>query len=195
MNEKDVIEFFDSVAPNWDAGMIRDDEKIRHILNVAGVCEGCRVLDVATGTGVLIPDYLERNVEKIVAFDISPNMIAVAKQKFQNESKVELQCTGIEGLRWEEPFDCAIIYDAFPHFMDVKGLVERLANVIRPGGRLTIAHDRGIDQLNMHHSGAAKKVSNDMITTGEMAELLEMHFVVDYQQSEEEIYIVSGRRI
>ena len=53
---KEVIEFFDRLAPGWDAEMIRSDEIINTILNNAEVTEWKDVLDVACGTGVLIPD-------------------------------------------------------------------------------------------------------------------------------------------
>ena len=62
MNKTDVKTFFDRLAPSWDAEMIRNDRVIQTILDNAGVTEGSSVLDVATGTGVLIPDYLRRNV-------------------------------------------------------------------------------------------------------------------------------------
>ena len=57
MNKQDVIEFFDRLAPGWDAGLIRSDSVIAEILDNAGVKAGVDVLDVACGTGVLFPDY------------------------------------------------------------------------------------------------------------------------------------------
>ena len=57
IKKTDVIDFFDRCAPTWDAEMVRSDEKINIILNNAGVHSGSRVLDVACGTGVLVPDY------------------------------------------------------------------------------------------------------------------------------------------
>lgn len=60
IDKADVIEFFDRCAPSWDAELIRSDRKINIILDNAGVGEGSRVLDVACGTGVLIPDYIRR---------------------------------------------------------------------------------------------------------------------------------------
>lgn len=194
MKEKDVIEFFDRLADSWDAGMIRDEKKIKYILDVAGVQEGNRVLDVACGTGVLIPDYLARKVKSVVAFDISPNMIAIAKKKFQEESKVIFQCTDVKGLQWEADFDCAVIYNAFPHFVEPAEIIEHLAKRIVSGGTLTVAHDRGIAQVNQHHSGAARNVSNGLISAEEMAELFRPYFRVTCQRSEEDIYVVSGVR-
>ena len=65
MRKQDVIEFFDRLAPQWDADMIRNDDIIATILNNAGVKPGVDVLDVACGTGVLFPDYLSRDVGKV----------------------------------------------------------------------------------------------------------------------------------
>lgn len=51
MEKKDVIEFFNRLAPGWDDDMIRDDRKIDAIMDYGGVKAGKRVLDVACGEG------------------------------------------------------------------------------------------------------------------------------------------------
>ena len=63
MNKADVIAFFDRCAPEWDADMIRNEPVIQTILDNADVCAGIDVLDVACGTGVLVPDYTSIQVE------------------------------------------------------------------------------------------------------------------------------------
>ena len=85
MNKADVIAFFDRCAPEWDADMIRNEPVIQTILDNAGVCAGIDVLDVACGTGVLIPDYLKRSVRSVTGIDISPEMIRIAEKKFPQE--------------------------------------------------------------------------------------------------------------
>lgn len=85
MDKRDVISFFDRCAPSWDAEMIRNDEVIEKILDGAKVEAGKTVLDVACGTGVLIPDYLERNVASVLGVDISPEMIRIAREKYSRE--------------------------------------------------------------------------------------------------------------
>lgn len=47
IDKRDVQAFFDRLAPDWDAGMVRNEAVIARILDNAGVCEGCTVLDVA----------------------------------------------------------------------------------------------------------------------------------------------------
>lgn len=44
------------------------------------------VLDVACGTGVLIPDYLERGAAQVTAIDIAPEMVRIAREKFPQEN-------------------------------------------------------------------------------------------------------------
>ena len=113
MSKKDIIEFFDGFAPQWDADMVRDEEVIATILDNAGVKAGVSVLDVACGTGVLIPDYLRRGAASVTAIDISPKMIAYAREKFP-QSNVHLLCADVETMRFESLFDCIVVYNAFP---------------------------------------------------------------------------------
>ena len=65
MNKQDVIRFFDRLAPQWDADMVRNETVIAKILDGAGIRSGIHVLDVACGTGVMIPDYLSRGVASV----------------------------------------------------------------------------------------------------------------------------------
>ena len=88
MNKQDVIAFFDRLAPQWDADMIRSDSIIHQILDNAGIRSGIHVLDVACGTGVLFPDYLARRVASRTAIDISPEMAKIAQGKFAQVSVI-----------------------------------------------------------------------------------------------------------
>ena len=139
MQKKDIVEFFDMCAPEWDADMIRNDEIINIILDNAKVCEGKDVLDVACGTGVLIPDYLGRNVNTVTAIDLSPEMVKIAKGKFRQEN-VQIICGDVETEEFERKFDCIVVYNAFPHFPEPKNLIKVLASHLKEGGVLTVAH-------------------------------------------------------
>ena len=71
MEKKDVIEFFDRCASWWDDDMIRNEVIITRILDNAGVDPGMDVLDVACGTGVLFPDYLNRGVKSVTGMELT----------------------------------------------------------------------------------------------------------------------------
>lgn len=192
MDKKAVSAFFDSLADSWDDDMIKIQWKIDKILDVAEVTEGKTVLDVACGTGVLIPDYLKRNVEKCVAVDISERMIEIAKIKFSQNDNIEFLCADAEQYEFSEKFDCIVIYNAFPHFADRKQLFENLSNYLKNGGRITIAHGMSREALIKHHSGSAEKVSTILPEAEELAEIMKAYFIPDTIISTDEIYIVSG---
>ena len=190
MEKKDIIEFFDHCAPWWDDDMIRNETVIAQILDNGGIRPGIHVLDVACGTGVLFPDYLARGVAGLTAIDISPEMAKIAADKFP---EVNVICGDVEETNFGRQFDAIMVYNAFPHFPDPARLVRRLAELVVPGGRLSIAHGMSRASLIRHHERASK-VSIDLLHEKELAALLEPYFEVDVIISNDRMYQVSGRR-
>ena len=195
MDKKQVAEFFDNLAEVWDIDMVKNQSKIDDILDKAEVTEGKYVLDVACGTGVLIPDYIKRKVSKCVAIDISDKMIEKAKSKFNGYKNVELLCGDAEAFDFKDEFDCIVIYNAFPHFVDRDKLFKNLLKCLRTDGRITVAHGMGRDALIRHHSGSAKNVSTVLPEIEEMVRLMSKYFDVDVSISTDDIYIASAKKL
>lgn len=191
INKNEVIEFFDRLAPSWEADMIRHDDVIDLILDNAGVKSDTRVLDVACGTGVLFPDYLKRGVVSITGIDISPEMVKIAAEKYPNEM-IQVVCGDVEELNFDTPFDVVMVYNAFPHFPDPERLLKALASLVTVGGRVSIAHGMSRSQIDGHHKGAASKVSNGLMHENELKKLFEPYFDVDVVISNDSMYQVSG---
>ncbi|MBR3395216.1 MAG: class I SAM-dependent methyltransferase [Firmicutes bacterium] len=187
---EDVIDFFDRLAPSWDEDMVRSEEVIRCILDNAGVSEGKDVLDVACGTGVLIPDYLARGAS-VTAIDIAPNMAAIAREKYENQGAVVL-CGDVETMEFEKQFDCIIVYNAFPHFPDPERLIRRLASLLKPGGTLTVAHGMSREKLEEHHSGSAHAVSHHLMPAEQLVEIFGEVLRVTAVVDSETMYQVAG---
>lgn len=194
MDKREVEAFFDLLADSWDADMVKIQWKIDKILDIAEVSEGKTVLDVASGTGVLIPDYIIRKVKKCVAIDISKNMIEIAKSKFSEYKNIEYVCDDAEKYKFNEKFDCIIIYNAFPHFANRNLLFENMSKHLKNSGRITVAHGMSRDALIKHHSGKAKSVSSALPAADELAEIMMPYFEIDTKISKNEIYIVSGKK-
>ncbi len=191
VKKEEVRKYFDSVAVHWDEEMIRDNEIINNILDDALVCEGKDILDVACGTGVLIPDYLARKVNSVTAIDFSEEMIKLAQEKFKQDN-VKLLCGDVETEEFHQKFDCIVVYNAFPHFPEPEKLIACLISYLKVGGTLTVAHGMSRDMLERHHSGSASKVSIELMSEEELARLFEPELTVTAKISDDRMYQVTG---
>lgn len=190
MEKKDIITFFDQCASWWDADMIRNEDIIATILDNGGITEGLHILDVACGTGVLFPDYLKRGAASVTGIDIAPEMAKIAQRKFPD---VQVICGDVETTRFDRTFDAIMVYNAFPHFPDPAHLIEVLAGLVRPGGRLSVAHGMSRAALIKHHERASA-VSIDLLEEDKLAALFAPWFDVDVIISNDQMYQVSGIR-
>lgn len=193
IDKREVIAFFDRCAPAWDAGMVRHEPVIEAILDNAGVGSGMRVLDVACGTGVLFPDYLARGAS-VTGIDISPEMARIAAEKFAGEPRVQVLCGDVEKAVFSQPFDVVMVYNAFPHFPDPARLIARLGRLVKPGGRLSVAHGMSRAAIDSHHSGAAHRVSNGLMHEDALRALLAPYCDVDVCVSDARMYQVAGTK-
>ena len=192
MEKKDIIEFFDRCAPTWDAEMIKSDVKIGKILDNAEVGAGMDVLDVACGTGVMFDYYLQRDVASVTGIDIAPEMAKIAAEKYASEDKVQVICGDVEEYAFDRKFDRIVVYNAFPHFPYPKRLIKILAGLLKEDGRLTVAHGMSREAIDGHHSGAASKVSNGLMSAESLKRIFDAHFDVEVVVSNRHMYQVSG---
>lgn len=193
MNKQDVVAFFDRLAPQWDADMIRSDAIIGKIMDGAGIVSGVDVLDVACGTGVLFPDYLARHVGSVTAVDISPEMVKIAAEKFPGEN-ITVLCADVESWEPGKLFDCVMVYNAFPHFPNPENLIATLAGMLKPGGTLTVAHGMSRAAIDRRHEGGASKVSVGLMHEDDLAAIFERYLTVTVKISDDRMYQVTGRK-
>ncbi len=191
IDKKEVIEFFDKCAPGWDACMIRNDDIIQMILDNAGVKKDSKVLDVACGTGVLIPDYLSRDVSAVTAIDISSEMIKIAQSKFKDK-RVEFICADVMEYDLCGGYDSVVIYNAFPHFTQPDRLIEILSGKLKTGGRITVAHGMSREKIDAHHKGRAYKVSDGLMEADRLADIFKKYTNVINVISDDNMYQVVG---
>jgi len=193
MDQNKVREYFDRLAPEWDAGIVRDEQVIREILDGAEIGAGQDVLDVACGTGVLIPDYLARGVRSVTGIDLSPVMIAEARGKFR-DPRVRFLCGDAEREPFGRLFDRVVVYNALPHFPEPGRLVAAMAALLPPGGVLTVAHGMSRAKIDRHHEGGASPVSMGLLHEDALAALFAPYFDVTVKRSDGRMYQVAGRR-
>ena len=193
IRESDVISYFDQKAADWDSRMVRNEAVIASILDHADIHPGMDILDVACGTGILIPDYLKRRASSITGIDISPNMLAEAEKKFR-QPEVTLICTPAETYEPEKKFDAIMVYNALPHFRDPQALIAHLSDLLKPDGTLTVAHGLSRKRINEHHAGMNTSLSEDLMSIEELSELFSEFLEVIYTNSDEQSYQATGRK-
>lgn len=187
-------EYFNNIAEKWDSICHHDPYKISAILTLAGIKKGSRILDIATGTGILIPHLLKLEPSEIVAIDLSEQMIAQARKNYKSQL-VHFQNANFYEFE-QKNFDFAIIYSAYPHFENKEALMLQLSACLKPGGRFMIAHSESKETINGRHSGDdVKMVSttlNDMMTESEK---FRAYFAVDMMADTDALYIISGQKL
>ncbi len=192
ININEVIDFFDGLADKWDDMEIKNDKIINIILDNAGIGKGCKVLDVACGTGILIPYYINKDVAKVTAVDISPKMVEIARSKFGNIENVDILCSDVEECEFDTGFDNIVIYNAFPHFQDADRLIKCLSSKLVQGGKLTVAHGMSRAKIDAHHKGSAMQVSNGLMEAEDLAEIFSRYLKVTVIRSDDDMYQVVG---
>ena len=189
MEKKDVINFFDNLADGWDAEQIPKDAIIEKIFNNGGVEPHKDILDIACGTGTLFPFYFKRKIKSVTGIDISPEMVKIAKSKFP---ETKIICGDAEEYHFDKKFDVIMIYNAFPHFPNPQKLIENLTVYLNDGGRISIAHSMSRAEIQSRHRKRAAKVSLELPTAEDLAEMLMPYFNIDIIISDNEMYQVSG---
>lgn len=150
------IDFFDNLAPTWDENEIRSTpERVKSILAKLNLKKGMSILDLGTGTGVLIP-YLSEivgNEGLVTAIDLSEGMLSIARKKYGALPNVEFLKLDFEEEELPGIFDVVLLYSVYPHLHDPLETMRWLFKMnIKPGGEIVIAFPSDEKFINnIHH--------------------------------------------
>lgn len=192
MKRQDIIEFFDGCAEHWDERTVLDEAVVESILDNAKIGEGQDILDVACGTGVLMPYYINRKVASVLGVDISPEMAKKAEEKFGDDKRIKIVCADVKELSFKRKFDRIMIFNAFPHFPEPEELIRLLSLQLKEGGVLSVAHSESREKIDAHHKGAASKVSLGLMEAEELQSIFARYLSVESVISDDRMYLVSG---
>lgn len=161
--------FFNEKAGIWDQMTVHDPEKVRYITELLGIRGDETILDIGTGTGIMIPFYEKYLVDgKIVAVDYSEKMIEMARSKYPEEHhKVSYLVSDLYDLKFNEEFDLVVCYSCFPHFVNQPLAIEVLSRALSKGGRLVVAHSDSAQKINGVHMSGGVEISNDFLPSME----------------------------
>jgi demethylmenaquinone methyltransferase / 2-methoxy-6-polyprenyl-1,4-benzoquinol methylase len=113
----------------------------RAMVAAVGARPGERVLDVATGTGLVARALARRYRCTVVGLDQSAEMLAVARAQLARDPTVERLITFVSGEAERLPFgDAEFDHLTFTYLLryvdDPAATLRELARVVRPGGRI-----------------------------------------------------------
>jgi len=145
--KKQVEKMFDTISGNYD-GLNRvislgiDKKWRKKVVQLVVEKKPESVLDIATGTGDLAISFAEFDIPKIVGFDLSEGMLAVARKKVATQKiadKIEFLQGDSEEMPFESnSFDAITVAFGVRNFEELeKGLAEIL-RVLKPGGIFTV---------------------------------------------------------
>ena len=102
---------------------------------------GERVLDVATGTGLVASELVSRYGVSVIALDQSPQMLAAARARLDRAPALARAVTLVEGQAEALPFaDGEFDHLTFTYLLryveDPAATLRELARVVAPGGRI-----------------------------------------------------------
>jgi SAM-dependent methyltransferase len=141
-----------------DAGAFRDFERSAHdeiadgycaffsavteyavepLLDAAGIRAGLRVLDVATGPGVVAGRAAGRGASPVVGVDLAPRMLELAAAAYPS---VEFRQADAEDLPFSAAsFDAVVCNFGIGHFPRPERALAEFVRVLMPGGSVAIS--------------------------------------------------------
>ena len=189
--------FFDNCADTWDSYRNTNVKILEQLMVLANIPAGSTVLDVGSGTGVLLP-YLHATVGaqgKITAIDFSEKMLAKAQEKFADLGNVKF-CVGdvLEMNIPAESIDVVICLNFFPHLHTRKEeFIRKIKSSLKTGGSLIIIHDISRAKVNSIHRDSSVVTEHRLLEAklvGEMLKTCDYKEVTAYE--DDTLYFVKG---
>lgn len=130
---------YDRVAAVLSFG--QDPRWRRAMIATVGASAADRVLDVATGTGLVAQELVKRYECEVVGLDQSPQMLASAQARVTGDERLARRISLVSGEAERLPFENSefdhLTFTYLLRYVDDPGAtMAELARVVRPGGRI-----------------------------------------------------------
>lgn len=135
-----------ALAPGYDASCRYVSDTRRNAIEMLALRAGDTVLDVACGTGAMLPELARRVGPRgrVIGFELSSEMFAIAQERVRREaigSVVTLQQASAEEARLDCEVDALLFFYTHDVLQSPRAL-DRLFRRARPGARVVCAGAR-----------------------------------------------------
>lgn len=187
-------EFFNQLAQTWDQTRERDEDKIRFLVDKIRLNLSDKVLDLGSGTGVLLP-FLAASSSQVTALDFSEGMLEEARKKYRSLPNVDYVVADLFVFAPEVRFTKIVGLNFYPHIKDKQSFAAKIKSLLKTGGTLTIMHDISRVAVNAIHSGS-EVVREDKLKaiTVEQQVFVEAGFEILQAEDEEDYYFLQVKK-
>ncbi len=187
--------FFNNMATKWDEICHHDEKILKSFMELLDIKTGQSVLDVGSGTGILLPYILEEigKTGRICAVDYAEEMIKISRNKNVN-SNIEFKSVDFYDIKPDiYRFDCIICYSMFPHVSDKEKAIAHFVSLLNNNGKLLICHSESRDDINKCHRESDKTVSEHILPPAvEISRIMETAGLEIIHEIDKEFYYILG---
>jgi len=155
MKVSEAVKWHDRRAKKWEKLRIGkySIEKQEICIKTLKTKKGEHILDVGCGTGFFARN-VAKNGAKVVALDMSENMLKVAKEIARKENlKIKFVKGNAEKLPFKNSsFDKLIAVDLIQHLNEPKEFIKEASRVVKKGGKIVLAwpHSKSLYRMKYY---------------------------------------------
>jgi len=116
-------------------------ERLKKIVAFARIAKGDVVLDVGTGTGILIPLIQVYDPKTIYACDLSEGMLAHLQERYPYAKTITADVRNL--TLPDQSIDVVFLNACYPNIVDKRRSFQNIARMMKQAGRMVISHPMG----------------------------------------------------
>jgi len=147
VSQKDIVPLYNSLSGIYDLwGTLAESRARKRAIELAGIKDGQKILEVAVGTGLAFYEIVKRNRKgQNLGIDISPGMLDKAKKRLSKLGGVNYQLelgSAFHLPAEDQKLDLLVnnyMFDLIP-FDEMDGILSEFHRVLKKGGKLVLVN-------------------------------------------------------